>query len=151
MSTLQQLFAEKGIRTGSKPIYSVSYDPKHHPQGHQAPPRADSEVPRTTELLERAVAGKRVDVVKFILQTDPALSLSQAQGVVNAVLDNPDPVVLRALIDHEPGFVDYSVDYGMRTILSDVCFRRSTDIVPVVHVLLDNGATSTTGIVYSAA
>jgi hypothetical protein len=140
MATLQRLFAEKGIQPGSKPIYGVYHDPKFYPQGPPATATVESEIPSTWELLARAVAAKHVAIVKFILQTYPSFSLNQAPGVVHAVLDNPDPAVLQVLLDHEPGFASYSVDSGMRCFLTDACARPPETIVPVLHVLLDNGA-----------
>ncbi|OIW26696.1 hypothetical protein CONLIGDRAFT_646846 [Coniochaeta ligniaria NRRL 30616] len=140
IATLKRLFAEEGIRPGSKPIYGVYYDPKYYPQGPPATATAESDIPSTWELLARAVAAKHVVIIQFILQTYPSFSLNQALGVVHAMLDNPDPAVLQVLLDHEPEFASYSVDYGMRCFLTDACARAPEEIVPVLHVLLDNGA-----------
>lgn len=138
ISTLQRLFAENGIQPGSKPVYGVYYDPKHYPQGY--PATAESNIPSTWELLAQAVAAKHIAVVQFILQTYPSLSLSQVLAVVHAVLDNPDPAVLQVLLDHEPGFANFSIDSGMRCFLTEACARPPEEIEPVLHVLLDNGA-----------
>lgn len=138
ISTLQRLFVENGIQPGSKTIYGVYCDPKSYPQGN--PATAKSTIPSTWELLARAVAARHVAVVRFILQTYPSLSLSQALAVVYAVLDNPDPAILQVLLDHEPGFANFSIDSGMRCLLTEACARSPEKIVPVLHVLLDNGA-----------
>ncbi|KAH9986112.1 hypothetical protein F4779DRAFT_624318 [Xylariaceae sp. FL0662B] len=89
VATLQQLFIEHGIQTGSKPI------------------RTQYIIPSTDELFERAVASKQITVVNFILRTYPSLTLNQSHGVVSAVRDNPDPVVLQALCDYERNFASF--------------------------------------------
>ncbi|KAI1405229.1 hypothetical protein F4819DRAFT_444508 [Hypoxylon fuscum] len=141
ISTLQRLFADHGIQPGSEPIYPKFVDPSGNPQEVSSTSVTESQqIPPTTELLERAVAAKQVVIVRFILQNYPSLSLMQLHGVVRAVLENPDPAVLQALCDHESSFASFSVDYGMRSFLTDACARPPEEIVPVLHVLLDNGA-----------
>lgn len=140
IAALRRLFLKHGIQPGSKPTYGR----REHMDKNISPVEStvvfDPDMPSTMELLERAVAAKQLAIVKFILQTYPSFSLSQCHGIVYAVLDNPDPVVLQALCDHERSFSSFPIDYHMRSILSDACERPPAQIVPILHVLLDNGA-----------
>lgn len=88
---------------------------------------------------DEAVAAKQLKIVNFILQTCPSLSLKQSFDVVDAVLDNPDPAILKALCDHEKNFASFSIDYHIHCFLTAACARPPAEIVPVLHVLLDNG------------
>ncbi|KAK3938221.1 hypothetical protein QBC46DRAFT_390685 [Diplogelasinospora grovesii] len=97
-------------------------------------------IPLTGALIARAVAAKQVDIVKFILHIYPSFSLSQALSIVNALLDNPDPAVLQVLCDHDPAFSSFSIDYHFQSFFTEACRRPPEKIVPVLHVLLDNGA-----------
>ncbi|KAI1274865.1 hypothetical protein F5Y07DRAFT_400937 [Xylaria sp. FL0933] len=91
-------------------------------------------------VLEKAVAARQLDAVKLILKTYPALSLSQSHGVVRAVLGNPDPSILQALCAHDHAFASLSMDYGMRSFITDACALPPAQAVPILHVLLDNDA-----------
>jgi hypothetical protein len=120
IATLQRLFADNGIEPGSKPI--------HRPG-----------IPHALDLLERAAEGRKAAVVKFILDTYPSLSLCEGQGVASAVINNPDTDVLQLLLDHQPNFASLTMDYHMFTFLTEACSKRSADIVPVIHLLVDSG------------
>jgi len=139
VATLQQLFLKHGIQPGSKPIPTKSLPPSPNAPHLGGKAIIESGIPSTDELLQRAVAAKQVGMVKFILHTYPSLTLSQSHGVVSAVLDNPSPSVLQALCDHDSNFASFSVDYCFRSFLTDACSRPPALIVPVIHVLLDNG------------
>jgi hypothetical protein len=138
VANLQRLFIKHGIQPGSKPIPTQVVGPNGPPGKSEK--INEPKIPSTDELLERAVAAKQITVVKFILQTYPSLSLNQSHGVVRAVLDNSDPAILQALCGHERDIASFSVDYGMRTFLTDACAQPPAQIVPVLQVLLDNGA-----------
>jgi hypothetical protein len=47
---------------------------------------------------------------------------------------------LRALYAHDPNFAGISINYGMQCFITDTHARSSKKIVPVLHVLIDNGA-----------
>ncbi|RYC56688.1 hypothetical protein CHU98_g9519 [Xylaria longipes] len=91
-------------------------------------------------LLETAVAARQLLVVNLILQTYHALSLSQSHGVGRAVLGTPDPDMLQVLCAHDHAFASLSVDYGMRSLITDACALPPAQAVPILHVLLDNDA-----------
>ncbi|KAI6092236.1 hypothetical protein F4821DRAFT_225184 [Hypoxylon rubiginosum] len=135
ISTLQKLFTDHGIQRGSKPVYTSFVDPNDSKDA-----TVELQIPPTAELLERAVLAKQRAVVTFLLRTYPSFSLMQEHGVVRAVLDSPDPDILQALCEHEPSFACFSVDYGLRSFLTDACAQPPDKIAPVLHVLLDNGA-----------
>lgn len=95
--------------------------------------------PRPDTLLERAVAAKQTDMVKFILQSYPSLNLGQSHNVVHAVLDNPDAEILQVLCNHDSGFANFSIDYSIQTLFTEACTKPPEQITSVLNVLLDNG------------
>ncbi|KAI0859733.1 hypothetical protein F4860DRAFT_481320 [Xylaria cubensis] len=135
---LQKLFNKHGIQRGSKPI-PVRFVATG---GSQADPKESIVpiMPATDELLEQAVAARQINVVHLILHTYPSISLNQSHGVVRAVLENPDAEVLEALCNHAPDFASFSIDSGLRTFLTDACTLPPDQAVPILNVLLDNGA-----------
>ncbi|KAJ2985384.1 hypothetical protein NUW58_g5559 [Xylaria curta] len=136
---LGQLFVKHGIRQGSK---SVSVKSATASSFGTAPEEiAQPTLLPTHELLERAVVARQVDIVQFILSTYPSLSLNGVhEAFVRAVLKNPDAEVLRLLCNRDRTFANFSMDCGLRTFLTDACALPPPQAVPILHVLLDNGA-----------
>ncbi|RFU25760.1 hypothetical protein B7463_g10572, partial [Scytalidium lignicola] len=60
--------------------------------------------------------------------------------IIEAILDNGDANTLQAFCVHYPDFASFSIDYHGKTFLTKACARPPEKIVPVLHVLLDNGA-----------
>ncbi|KAI1424057.1 hypothetical protein F5Y12DRAFT_797732 [Xylaria sp. FL1777] len=136
---LQHCFDRHGVRPGSKPIpMDVAGDDSSQTEEQEM--FTESIIPPADELLERAVAARQTTLVKFILLTYPSLSLSQNHGIVRAVLENPDAEILHYLCKHDHTFASLSIDYGFRTFLTDACALPPAQAVPILHVLLDNGA-----------
>jgi hypothetical protein len=128
---LERLFMEHRVQRGDNPhpVESVKTDRS-----------IESTTLSTDEFLERAVAARQTTIVKLILQIYLTLSLTQSHGVVHAVLKNPDPEILQALCNRDHAFAGFSVDYGMRSFLTDACALPPEQAVPILHVLLDNGS-----------
>lgn len=136
-STLLRLFEENGIQPTNGPVRRWFIGSKAPPP----PPDYISEfsIPNPYDLLERAVVAKQPAIIKLIFITYPSISLAQMSDIVEAILANPHGPTLQALVDHQPSFASFSVDYGLRSFLTEACSNRSEDIVPVIHVLLDAG------------
>ncbi|KAI1195420.1 hypothetical protein F5X97DRAFT_308231 [Nemania serpens] len=130
---LRRFFAEHGVQQGGNPlpvpVQDINTDSSAKPPNTSL--SADT-------LLEQAVAARQLAVVELILQTHPKPSLAQSHGIVRAVLENPDPKILQVLCGHDRDFASFSVDYGMRTLLTDACALPPAQAVLVLHVLLDN-------------
>ncbi|KAI0196347.1 hypothetical protein F4808DRAFT_321149 [Astrocystis sublimbata] len=92
------------------------------------------------KLLEQAVTSRQARVVHLLLDTYPSISLDQCDGIVRAVLENPDTEVLQALCNHDRTFSSYCFDGGFRTFLTEACTLPPSQAVPILHVLLDNDA-----------
>lgn len=135
---LERQLIKHGIQSGSQPIITQCVDGKW--SWVESKLITGCMIPPTEELLDRAVATKQLVVVKFILQTYPSFNLSQGQGIARTVIRHPDPTILKALCDHDGNFASLSMDYGFRTFFTQACEQPPTQIVPVLHVLLDYGA-----------
>ncbi|KAI1119753.1 hypothetical protein F5Y10DRAFT_273757 [Nemania abortiva] len=133
---LKRLLVECGVQRASNTSNSP-FDQTLTPEGSAKSPTTSLSI---YTILETAVAARQLNAVKLILRTYPALSLSQGHGVARAVLRAPDPEILQALCAHDRAFASLSMDYGMRSFLTDACTVPPAQAVPILHVLLDNDA-----------
>ncbi|KAI1387526.1 uncharacterized protein F4822DRAFT_285401 [Hypoxylon trugodes] len=95
-----------------------------------------------SQLLRYAVEEKDRDAVRRLLQMNPSISLMREVRIVDAILDNPDPTILRILCNHQPVFVNFFFPYihVAESFLTKACTKPPNKINSVIHVLLDNGA-----------
>ncbi|PVH70901.1 hypothetical protein DL98DRAFT_521360 [Cadophora sp. DSE1049] len=91
-------------------------------------------------LLKTAVECQYPQIVNYLLSTCPDLPLSQRTDIVASLLKTSNVPILNLLLSHQPTFASISIDYGVRTFLTDACFQPSAKIDPLIHVLLDAGA-----------
>jgi hypothetical protein len=91
-------------------------------------------------LLTATVASKETTTVKYLLEKYPTYSFNEEFEIIKSILDNADAETLRVLCAHDPRLASTSMDYGMRSFLTDACARPPEHIVAVLHVLLDNNA-----------
>ena len=91
-------------------------------------------------LLTTAVQHQHPQIITFLLTTHPTISLSQSTEIVISLLSTANIPILRLLLTHDPSFASTSLDYGMRTFLTDACFQPPEKINELLHVLLDAGA-----------
>ncbi|MAD83309.1 MAG: hypothetical protein CL912_25750 [Deltaproteobacteria bacterium] len=91
-------------------------------------------------LLKTAVECQHPHLVDYLLSTCPDLSLSQRTDIVASLLKTSNTRILNLLLSHDPGFASISIDYGMRTFLTDACSQPPSKINPLIHILLDAGA-----------
>ncbi|KAJ8123624.1 hypothetical protein ONZ43_g472 [Nemania bipapillata] len=136
IGTLKRLLVEHGVQRTRN---------AGNPPSDQALTPEESDKSATTSLsiytvLKNAVAARQLAVVKLILQTYPALKLSQGHWIARAVLGTPDPDILQTLCAHDHHFASLSMDYGLRSFLTDACALPPAQAVPILHVLLDNDA-----------
>jgi hypothetical protein len=80
------------------------------------------------------------------LEKYPTYSFNQEFEIIKSILDNADAETLRVLCAHDPRLASTSMDYGMRSFLTDACARPPEHIVAVLHVLLDNNADVNNGL-----
>ncbi|KAK0108654.1 hypothetical protein ONS95_003447 [Cadophora gregata] len=99
-------------------------------------------IPEATglSLLATGVQHQHPKIVTHLLTTHPTISLCQSTDIVASLLSKPSIPILRLLLAHDSHFANISIDYGMRTFLTDACREPPPKINPLIHVLLDTGA-----------
>ncbi|KAI0907728.1 hypothetical protein F4823DRAFT_541264 [Ustulina deusta] len=135
---LHSVFTRNGIRRGSTPISGKSAAfgrPRIEPREI-----AESIVPPTHYLIQRAVAFRHLEIVHHLLFIYPSVSLHQSFRLARAVLNNPDPEILQVLCEHDRAVANLSIGDGLITFLTQACTVQLPEIVPILHVLLDNDA-----------
>jgi len=98
------------------------------------------QTPNIHALLTTAVTHQHPKIVAYLLTTYPTLSLSQHTDIVKSLLSSGNVSILKRLLAHDPNFASISLDYGMRTFLTEACLSPPPKADPLIHVLLDAGA-----------
>jgi hypothetical protein len=130
ISELQKLFQAHNVKLGDLPVYLES----------------NGGPPSTWKMISLAVAQKHHSTVAYLLSTYPIIDLWN-EAIIQAILDNPSIKTFKLLHSHSPRIIDFEFD-PMRTILTEACrggapswdFPASSETLPLIHYLLDNGA-----------
>lgn len=123
---LEALFSAANVTASSTPTL----------RGYDQIPRSGP--PATSDLLYSAVKNNHPEILQFLLETYPSVSVADDM-LLGSRYTNPDLSTLKVLHSHDPSIVNYGMQHkdGMDYLLHDYCRDGDPELA---GYLLDNGA-----------